>query len=240
MKKILNKWRRFLLKESPSVPFSDEHLEPNESLFVSSDDETYQLVLYRKQKYVDDFYIIGYASVDLLSDDGDERFNCIPQTYQISAIYVEEDVRGQGYGSMIYSLAFAVIPKGAGLTSDKYSGTLPGAAGIWHKVERSADYELRQTPMGNNQFDYDGKRTPEDKMDDCRSDMDLGSSNATNHSIKKLNNSDGKQLLTMMSRQHQENDFLNRADVEYRLLDAAIKRFGKVYTNIVNQDMPDF
>ena len=96
MKKIMNEWRKFLLSEAaPSVEFSDESLESNESLFLSSDDDTYQLVLYRKEKYVDGFYIIGYASVDLLSDDGDERFSCIPQTYQVSAIYVEKNLEGK-------------------------------------------------------------------------------------------------------------------------------------------------
>jgi GNAT superfamily N-acetyltransferase len=234
MKKILNEWRRFLLKEhAPSIPFSDENLEPDLSLFVSSDDETYQLVLYRKEKYIDGFYILGYASVDLLSDDGDERFNCISQTYQVSAIYVEKELRGKGYGSLLYSLAFAAIPNDAGLTSDKYSGTQPGAAGLWNRMEKSGDYELRQTPKGNNEFDYDGYKTPEDKMDDCLTSMDLGDTNATDHSIQKKNNSDGKQLMTMMSRQHQQNDFLNREDVEYRLLDTAIKRFGKIYSKQV-------
>jgi len=234
MKKILKEWRRFLLMESaPSVPFSDDNLEPDLSLFVSSDEETYQLVLYRKEKYVDGFYILGYASVDLLSDDGDERFSCIPQTYQVSAIYVEKELRGKGYGSLLYSLAFAVIPNGAGLTSDKYSGTQPEAADLWNRMEKSGDYELRQTPKGNDEFDYDGKKTPEDKMDDCRSDMDLGDENATDHSIQKKNNSEGKQLMTMMSNQHQQNDFLNKEDVEYRLLDTAIKRFGKIYSKQV-------
>jgi GNAT superfamily N-acetyltransferase len=234
MKRILNEWRNFLLKESaPSIPFSDENLETNLSLFVSSDDETYQLVLYRKEKYVDNFYVLGYASVDLLSDDADERFSCIPQTYQVSAIYVEKELRGQGYGSLLYSLAFAAIPSGAGLTSDKYSGTQPEAAGLWSRMEKSGDYELRQTTKGNNEFDYDGYKTPDDQMDDCLTSMDLGDTNATDHSIEKKNNSDGKQLMTMMSNQHQQNDFLNREDIEYRLLDTAIKRFGKIYSKSV-------
>ena len=70
-------------------------------------------------------------------------------------------------------------------------------------------------------------------MDDCRADMDLGDDNATDHSIEKKNNSDGKQLLNMMTAQHAQNDFMNREDVEDRLLDTAIKRFGKIYSNIV-------
>ena len=107
-------------------------------------------------------------------------------------------------------------------------------------MEKSGKYNLRQTPKGNKEFDYDGKKTPDDKMDDCRADMDLGDDNATDHSIEKKSNSDGRQLMAMMLKQHEQNDFLNKEDVEYRLLATAIKRFGKIYTNIVNQDMPDF
>ena len=100
-------------------------------------------------------------------------------------------------------------------------------------MEKSSDFELRKTPQGNDSFDYDGQATPDDKMDDCRADMDLGDSNATDHSIEKKNNSDGQQLLNMMTAQHAQNDFINKEDVEYRLLDTAIKRFGKIYSNIV-------
>ena len=70
-------------------------------------------------------------------------------------------------------------------------------------------------------------------MDDCRTDMDLGDSNATDYSIEKKNNSDGKQLIAMMTKQHDQNDFLNRRDVEYNLLNTAIKRFGEIYSKQV-------
>tara|TARA_R100001510_G_C7619118_1_gene180463 strand:+ start:176 stop:889 length:714 start_codon:yes stop_codon:yes gene_type:complete len=234
MKKILSEWRKFIVKESgPSIVYSEDSLEPNYSLFLNFDDETYQMVLYRKEKYVDNFYIIGYASVDLLSDTEDDRFSCIPETYQVSAIYIEPELQGMGFGKLMYDLAFAVIPDNAGLTSDKYSGSQPGAAYIWQKLEKSSDFELRKTPQGNDSFDYDGKQTPNDKMDDCRADMDLGDSNATDHSIEKKNNSDGRQLLDMMVAQHAQNDFMNKEDVEYRLLDGAIKRFGKIYSNVI-------
>lgn len=234
MKKILNEWRKFIVKESgPSVAYNEDSLEPNYSLFLSFDDETYQMVLYRKEKYVDNFYIIGYASVDLLSDTEDDRFNCIPQTYQVSAIYVEPELQGMGFGKLMYDLAYAAIPGGAGLTSDKYSGTLPAAQGAWKKMEKSSEFLKRTTPMGHDKFDYDGKQTPNDKMDDCRADMDLGDSNATHHSIQKKNNSDGDQLINMMTAQHEQNDFINREDVEFRLLDTAIKRFGKIYSNSI-------
>ena len=233
MKKILNEWRKFLIKEAaPSIPYTDERLEKKISLYMYQEgDENYGLILYRKEKYVDDFYIIGYASIDLLSDDGDERFSCIPQTYQVAAIYVEPELQGQGFGKLLYSLAYAVIPDGAGLTSDKYSGTLPAAQGAWKNMEKSADYTKRKTPMGNDQFDYDGKKTPDDKMDDCRADMELHGKNATDHSLEKNNNSIGKQLFNNYMKQHFENDFMNRDHVEDQLLRRAIKRFGQIYSS---------
>ena len=41
MKKILNEWRRFIIKESgPSIPYNEDSLEPNYSLFLDFDDET--------------------------------------------------------------------------------------------------------------------------------------------------------------------------------------------------------
>ena len=87
VKKILNEWRKFLIKESsfaPKVPYSDSRLEPNYSLYVYEDSSSYYLVLYRKEKYVDDFYIIGYAAIHLLSKSGDK--NCIPKTYHMTNI----------------------------------------------------------------------------------------------------------------------------------------------------------
>jgi hypothetical protein len=233
MKKILNEWRKFVIKESaPSIPYSDENLESDYSLFVTSDEETHQLVLYRKEKYVDNFYIIGYVSIDLLSDEGDSRFNCIPETYQVSAIYVESELQSKGFGKLMYDLAFAAIPDGAGLTSDKYSGTQPGAAKIWKKLEKSGDYKLRKTPRGSDTFDYDGKTTPEDKMDDCYADSDLGDTNATHHSIEKKSNFNTQMMMDAMMKQHEENDFVNREDVENRLLNTAVKRFGKIYSDV--------
>jgi GNAT superfamily N-acetyltransferase len=232
MKEILREWKKFLLKEnSQLVPYTDERLEKKISLYMYQEgNENYGLILYRKEKYVDGFYVIGYASIDLLSDDGDERFSCIPQTYQVAAIYVEPELQGQGFGRILYSLAFAVIPDGAGLTSDKYSGTLAGAQKGWKKMEKSSEYDKRKTPMGNDEFDYDTKKTPNDKMDDCKTDMNLGDSNATDHSLEKKNNSLGKQLFNDYVKQHFENDFMNRDDVESRLLNTAMKRFGKIYT----------
>jgi uncharacterized protein YktB (UPF0637 family) len=60
--------------------------------------------------------------------------------------------------------------------------------------------------------------------------MNLGDSNATDHSLEKKNNSLGKQLFNDYAKQHYQNDFMNRDDVESRLLNTAMKRFGNIYT----------
>ena len=236
MRKILKEWRKFKLTEgqhSPDVAYGDD-LEPNLSLHHVEEDEDHYIILYRKQKYVDAFYIVGYASVDLLTDTGDKRFNCIPKTYQVGAIYVEPELQGKGFGQLLYDLAFAAIGDDAGLTSDKYSGTQAAAKRKWKKMENSPEYEKRKTQMKNDEFDYDGKKTPDDPEDDCGTAMDLGDTNATDHSLKKKGNSDGVSKLNAFKAQHQQNDFLNRDDVENKLLNKAVWRFGEIYSQMTN------
>jgi GNAT superfamily N-acetyltransferase len=237
MRKILNEWRSFALKESkraPDVAYNDDNLEPDFSVYHEADDETHAIILYRKQKYVDGFYIIGYIAVDLLTDPGDKRFPCIPDTYQVPAIYVEPELQGQDFGRLMYSLGFAVLDNDEGITSDKYSGTMPKAKEIWKKMEKSSEYEKRETPKGSDEFDYTGKTTPNDKMDDCLAGLDLGDTNATDHSLKKKNNSMGKALLVKYKAQHEQNDFLNKTDVENKLMNRAIGRFGEIYSQMTN------
>lgn len=233
MKKILNEWRKFLLKESsfaPKIPYSEDRLEPNYSLYVYEEGSSYYLVLYRKEKYVDDFYIIGYTAIHLLSKSGDK--NCIPETYHMTNIYVEQDLRKQGFGQALYDLAFAIIPEGAGLTSDKSSGTQPSAARKWNNFKTSSGYEKRKTEKGNNVFDYNGKETPDDPMDDCNVPMKKYTGNASHHSFAKKDNSSGKAMLAMMRNQHEKNDFMNKQDVEERLLNTAIQRFLEVFGQV--------
>lgn len=239
MKKILNEWRKFMLQESsnaPNIAYNEANLEPNLSVFHETDGETHAIILYRKEKYVDNFYVLGYISVDLLTDTGDERFNCIPNTYQIGAVYIEKELRGhkEKFGKKMYDLAYGAIEKDAGLTSDKYSGSMPKAKLNWKKMETSPEFEKKETPKGSDKFDYDGKTTPNDKMDDCLTSMDLGDTNATDHSLKKKSNSANKAMLAKYKAQHEQNNFLNKDDVESRLMNKAMRRFGEIYSQMTN------
>ena len=135
----------------------------------------------------------------------------------------------------MYDLAYGAIEKDAGLTSDKYSGSQKKAITNWKKMEVSPEIEKRTTKTkGNDEFDYDGKKTPDDKMDDCLTSMDLGDTNATDHSLKKKNNSGDRAMLANYKAQHEQNDFLNKADVESRLMNKAVRRFGEIYSQMTN------
>tara|TARA_R100001509_G_C4872045_1_gene217093 strand:+ start:1023 stop:1757 length:735 start_codon:yes stop_codon:yes gene_type:complete len=107
---------------------------------------------------------------------------CIPETYEISTIYVNKQYRGKGYQKILMDLAFFLVSKeGAGLTSDHQYGTKPAAAGAWKKIEKSSVYKKKQTKAGNDTFDYNDS-TP-DPDDDCAK----GSKDpvATDHSFER-------------------------------------------------------
>jgi GNAT superfamily N-acetyltransferase len=237
MKKILNEWRKFILNEAaPSVPYDDDHLEKDLCVYHwDDDDEEHHIILYRKQKYVDDFYVIGYIAAMQITEPGDDRLQCIPNTFQVSAVYVEPSLQGQDFGKLLYSLAFAAIPDGAGLTSDKYSGTLPGAKRVWDKMSNSSEYVKRQTAMGNDKFDYTTYDTPDDPEDDCGTPYKgYDDKNASHNSLEKVNNSAGDMLLNMYKSNHESNDYLNKEDFEKKVFSFAGYRFSQVYSSLTN------
>ena len=92
------------------------------------------------------------------------RKPCIPNTYQVGAIHTAPDFDRQGYGILLYDLAFLVAAdKGYGLTSDRGSGTKTTARGIWTSIEANdAKYEKRKTPKVP--IGYDSETAPEDAV----------------------------------------------------------------------------
>ena len=248
MKKILNKWRKFLLKEAaPSIPFDDEHLEKKECVYQWSDgDEEHHIILYRKQKYVDDFYVIGYIAVMQITEPGNDRMQCIPNTFQVSAVYVEPALQGQNFGTLLYDLAFAAIPDNAGLTSDKFHGTLPGAKRVWNKLSNSPQIEKRKTDTGvindkgklvkSTEFDYTGKETPKIPEDDCFTPYKRQQkSNVSHSSLKKVDRSAGISLLMKYKANHEANDFLNKEHFERKVFSFASFRFSQLYSKLSNK-----
>jgi len=89
---------------------------------------------------------------------------CIPNTYQVGAIHTASDFDRQGYGTLLYDLAFLVAAdKGWGLTSDRDTGTKDTASSIWASIEANdAKYEKRKTPKVP--IAQDSETAPEDAI----------------------------------------------------------------------------
>ena len=112
---------------------------------------------------------------------------CIPETWQVTSIAVEEDLQGQKLGFLLYKIIIAKLnSKGYGATSDHGVGTKPKAAKFWKRLEDEGSIAIKrntgQETDGNahDTFDYDGKLTPDDPNDDCEKGM--SPKPATDHS----------------------------------------------------------
>ena len=153
------------------------------------------------------------------------RGPCIPETYQVGAVHTAPDFDRQGYGTLLYDLAFLIAgSNGWGLTSDRDSGTKQTARGLWANIEANdAKYEKRKTPEvsvsdedldylhprppdgttsvgGNDTFDYRG-RTP-DPEDDCSKDR--WGSNAADHSFALRDLTEIKAVYDRLKNNHEQ------------------------------------
>lgn len=138
---------------------------------------------------------------------------CIPTTFQVDSIAVKEEYHGRGIGLDLYRFAMGVLDnRGFGITSDHSSGTKQKATEFWVRLGSDADLDpdeetglasKRKTAAGNDTFDYDGKRTPDDKDDDCET-VSFKGDNATDHSFR-INSSEAgpaRSQLMLLMRKH--------------------------------------
>jgi hypothetical protein len=176
-KLIMEAWRKFVQEQKERgvrIP------EENTCLYSEIEAENALFVLYGHSggdpaDALLSVSIIGSVSLESLDESGP----CISgkpsenPSWHILGIHTNKKHRAVGYGSFLYGCAFLVADNaGAGLTSDKYSGSKEDAKIKWSSFEADAKkgggtYELRQTPDGSDKFDYDGNRTPNDPNDDC-------------------------------------------------------------------------
>ena len=228
MKKVLKEWRKFLLRESsaPSMPYEPEKLGEL-SLYHEQEKDAHYIVLYHMAPYYGDnqFYIVGLIIMRKTKKP------CIPETYEVSNIYVENEVQGRGFGKMLYGIAFAIADQnGFGLTSDHEMGTLDKAARLWDKVDGSPSYEKNITKSGNDEFDYD--RSTPDPDDDCNNGDGYP---ATDHSFSKKDNSGMISNYSKMLANHQNNlmflDKMELYELENALMNKASSRFGELFAN---------
>ncbi len=170
------------------------------------------------------------------------RKPCIPNTYQVGAIHTAPDFDRQGYGTLLYDLAFLVAAdRGRGLTSDRSTGTKETARGIWASIEANdAKYEKRKTrvvdledpaftPEQNDMLRdiigapedvkkvggndrFDYNRRTLDPDDDCSRDYG-GRDNATDHSFTLRDTSAIKAVYDQLTGNHKAlMELLNEHD----------------------------
>lgn len=127
---------------------------------------TSSFTLYRLVKINNElkFYVVG----DIFFRKPKSKFPCIPNTFEVAAIYVEpgmknvtKGARDQKYGLLLYDLLFYYASTmGHGLTSDHEDGTTKAAQKFWKYIENNPSmYRKRKTDGsgeagGHDVFDY--------------------------------------------------------------------------------------
>ncbi len=193
----MENWKRFL-KESEMYDYEPEKFGPL-SVYHADAGEYGQIVLYHMMPKIGDnlIYLVGTLTYDLTMEP------CVPETFQVSAVYVEKLARGNKYAKLMYDLAFYIVgEKGAGLTSDHMVGTTKIAKDkAWNYINSAeSEYNKRKTDQGNAKFDYNNS-TPDDPNDDCDSGLE-GKEMATDYSYSMVNTSEPAAKYKMLIRNH--------------------------------------
>tara|TARA_X000001382_G_C3171657_1_gene179738 strand:+ start:1021 stop:2043 length:1023 start_codon:yes stop_codon:yes gene_type:complete len=108
--------------------------------------------------------VIGMISL------GETTGPCIPNTLQVRYAAVARKFQKSGFGTILYRLAAAHAKKtenNGGITSDHEGSTSSDARRRWSAIDKDPDFHKRTTSAGNDTFDYDGKKTPDDIEDNC-------------------------------------------------------------------------
>jgi GNAT superfamily N-acetyltransferase len=174
-----------------------EEFEANSSPYAlyiqKEDDNNFKLVIYLKDTYK----VIGMLAADKTSEP------CIPETYEVSGIAVDSRYQGKKIGLDLYRYAMAIAKReDAGLTSDHSYGTKAKAASFWSRLKNNSPLaDKKETPMGNDTFDYP-PFDPTDPDDDC--DEGYEGNPATDHSfiMKDSEASKAEQEIQQLERNH--------------------------------------
>jgi len=249
-KLIMENWRKFLIESDrgyrTTTPDGDDVYLYHEK--SGPTDKNQRLTL-----YTIDPDVFGGEQLDLelltkaQKDIGSifllpTRGPCIPETYQVGAVHTAPEFDRQGYGTLLYDLAFLVAAdRGWGLTSDRDTGTKTTASGIWANITANdAKYEKRKTrvvdledpkftdeqndmlkralgaPEGVTKVGgnsrFDYNQRTLDPDDDCRKAA-YGGKNAANHSFALRDTTEIKAAYDKMASAHKAlMELLNEQD----------------------------
>lgn len=155
MKLILERFKKFL----------NENSVDQLALFHAKDTDVQTVILYNPFSDPSNPEVVAAIEIAKTLEP------CIPQTYQVEWVFTQKKHRGKGLGELLYGIAFLLANNaGIGLTSDQSAGTSDAAGRRWAKIVKDKNTVARKTPFGNSEFDYDGKKTPQDPFDDCGQD----------------------------------------------------------------------
>lgn len=246
-KLITETWRRFIQEQKDRGVRASEQ---RTCLYVEIEPENAYFILYETgegtpQEQLLNLSIVGSVNLESLDDSGP----CISgkpgenPSWHILSIHTNEKYRAVGYGSFLYGCAFLIAEmNGAGLTSDKYSGSKPEAKTKWSSFENDAvhsqkTYTFRQTPDGSMMFDYDGTETPNDPNDDCDVPVQQGI-NATDFSISHKNPKIFEKSIMLYEANHGDfmdsivsNGIMTEKEFEKFIQQADFKSFDDAYEN---------
>ena len=210
------------------------------ALFVYTEEGWHELILYKmmaKHSSADPVVysnprVVGTLTMDKTHDP------CIPETFQVRFSAVDQDLQGQGYGSLIYGMAFHYANKilGAGLTSDHAHSTSDKGQKMWDKYADTKGMVKKKTKAGNDEFDYSEKtKDPDDDCDFGMAKKTLAGDffgdkyrkgNATSHSWI-MRGDKFKSPFNQLVNQH--NIYIKSADIKSDFLNSLIKKSGALF-----------
>lgn len=181
----------------------------HESLSVDSKVLNQVALVHDKSKDVQTLviYIPGTQPPKLVSaiEIAKTQDQCIPETYQVEWTFTMEEYRRRGFGELMYGISFFLVNRlGVGLTSDQNSSTSPGAGRQWARLIGNKEVTPRKTIFGNDTFDYDGNKTPEDPFDDCGLDGDPPQGDGIDQSMMMKNYSKYSDIYRKLTDQHRQ------------------------------------
>lgn len=221
MKLILERFKKFLSEnEAPiELPTADEI-----ALYHDKDIDNHELVIYKMTKFGP--VVMAGCTIDVI---GDEESPCIPETWQMSTVYTLPNYRRQGYGKLLYGLAFYLVnSEGAGLTSDHWTSTSDLAKNrSWNKLISRGEVTPRSTPEGHTEFDY--SKETEDPLDDC--EQPGKGPAATDNSLVLKKYIKFKPYYEILTQNHEDlmGTVNDRKQVEKQLIDDNTNNFDKSY-----------
>ena len=187
MKKLHERWKRFLAEERMSDKEKQEYLKTL-GLYIGKTDGEYNIYLYEwNTRRVSSGWPMLVGTLGTMEMDNKGTTPCIPETQEIGTSAVRNTHQGRGIGSHMYEVAayYMKMEQDGGITSDHSASTTNDAANIWKKLINKLNYIKRKTPKGpdkeffnpktgevlpahkgeNDEFDYNNS-TP-DPNDDC-------------------------------------------------------------------------